>query len=64
MTKQERAWVLQLRRENPDRGFNDLLWDAKRHLHFRATLHASVAEHKRRSRAAKKAWKARKAVQA
>ena len=33
----------------------------KRHEHFCATLKKDIAEHKRRSSAAKKAWKARKA---
>lgn len=35
---------------------------AKRQIHFRATLKADVAAHKRRSKAAKKAWKTRRAA--
>ncbi len=33
---------------------------AKRAIHFRATLKADIAAHKKRSKAAKKAWKMRR----
>lgn len=39
-------------------------FSAKRTIHFRETLRRDVQDHKRRSRAAKKAWKVRKAVAA
>jgi hypothetical protein len=37
------------------------LWDVRRSLHFHETLRANMAERERRSKAAKKAWKMRKA---
>lgn len=35
---------------------------AKRHIAFRAQLSADVKDHKKRSKAAKKAWKTRRAA--
>ena len=37
-------------------------WAARRHVHFTETLKKDLATHKRRSRAAKKAWAKRKAA--
>lgn len=38
-------------------------WNSARaHVHFMERLSADVAEHKRRSRAAKRGWKARRAA--
>lgn len=61
MTPDVRHYVVLYRRENPARPINECYWAARRHVHFHATLKASVAAHAKRSKAAKKAWKTRKA---
>jgi len=61
MTKAERHYVQLYRKQDPTRPINECYWDAKRHIHFKETLRQQVEEHKRRSRAAKKAWKKRRA---
>ena len=61
MTKAERHYTLLFRRERPDRGMLECFYDAKRHIHFRKTLSADIAAHKRRSRASRQGWKTRKA---
>lgn len=63
MTKEERVRTLELRRRNPTRGMQQCYWDAKGTIHFRKTLAADVKSYKRRSAAAKKAWRVRKAKQ-
>jgi hypothetical protein len=60
MTQAERQRTLWNRKANPDRGMQECFWDARRSLHFAKTLAADVKSHKRRSAAAKKAWKARR----
>lgn len=50
----------QIRATRPDITALDAYWSAKRTVHFRATLAADVADHKKRSKAAKKAWKTRR----
>jgi hypothetical protein len=61
MTKAERHYTTLFRKQRPDRGILECFWDAKRHIHFRATLSADVKAHAKRSKAAKKAWKTRRA---
>lgn len=61
MTPAVRHYVLQFRAANPARPMLDCYWSAMRHVHFRATLSADIKAHAKRSKAAKKAWKARKA---
>lgn len=61
MTKAERHFTTLFRKERPDRGILECFWDAKRHIHFRETLRATVKASANRSKAAKKAWKTRRA---
>lgn len=61
MTKTERRQVQERRRENPNRGIVDTYNDVRRWNFFRADLSARVKADKRRSRAAKKGWKTRRA---
>lgn len=56
MTAAERHYTLLFRRERPTRPILECYLAAKRHIHFRADLSASVKAHKSRSRAAKKGW--------
>lgn len=62
MTQTERHFTLLFRSQRPDRGMLACFHDARRHVHFRATLSADVKAHAKRSRAAKKAWKTRRAA--
>lgn len=64
MTPDIRAAVIADRRANPAKPILTCYWDARRWKHFRATLKADVAAYKKRSRAAKKAWKTRRAREA
>lgn len=61
MTKEERQRTIWNRQAHPDRSITQCFWDAKRTIHFRKTMKEDIAAHKRRSIAAKKAWKNRKA---
>ncbi len=61
MNAQERHYTKLFRQQRPDRGWNACYWDAKRHIYFREELAKRVNEHKRRSKAAKKAWAKRRA---
>lgn len=61
MTPDVRYYTLYFRRENPARPLLDCYNAARRHVHFRATLAADVKAHAKRSKAAKNAWKTRKA---
>lgn len=60
MTKTERHFTQLFRQQHPDRPMVECFWDAKRHIHFRETLRASLADHAKRSRAAKKAARTRR----
>jgi len=62
MTNAERHFTLLFRSQRPDQGMQQCFHDARRHVHFRATLKADVKAFNKRSKAAKKAWKKRKAV--
>jgi hypothetical protein len=62
MTAAERHYTLQFRAAHPERPILECYWDARRHINFRERLSASVKEHAKRSKAAKKAWKSRKAA--
>lgn len=59
MTKTERHYTLLFRQSG--RGMQECFHDARRHIHFITTLKASVAQHAKRSKAAKKAAATRKA---
>lgn len=59
-----RQAVIATRKAHPDRPILTCYWDARRWEHFRATLKADVAAHKKRSKAAKRGWKARRAREA
>jgi len=61
MTPSIRAAVIQTRRNRPDLPILTAYWDARRHESFRERLSAAVAADKRRSKAARKGWKTRKA---
>lgn len=61
MTREERHHTLRIRRERPDQPMLTCFWDAKRHIHFVTTLRADLKASAKRSKAAKKAWKTRKA---
>lgn len=61
MTSEERHHTLRFRAERPDTPILTCFWDAKRHIHFCKTLSADIKAHAKRSKAAKKAWKTRKA---
>lgn len=63
MTPAVRYYTLQFRAANPARPMSDCYWSAMRHVHFRATLSADIKASKKRSAAAKKAWKTRRAAQ-
>lgn len=62
LTKSEQATRLHFFREFRAKGQTAMeAWvGSLRHMTFRATLKADVAAHAKRSKAAKKAWKARK----
>jgi hypothetical protein len=62
MTPAERAYTQHFRRENPERPILECYWSARRHIHFMATMKRDLALTAKRSRAAKKAWKTRKAM--
>jgi hypothetical protein len=62
MTPSIRRAVIAKRKERPDLPILTAYWDARRHEHFMETLSARVASGKRRSKAAKAAWKRRKAA--
>jgi hypothetical protein len=62
MTPSIRAAVIQRRIDRPDVPIQTAYWDARRHEHFVTTLRASIASTKRRSKAAKAAWKRRRAA--
>lgn len=59
MTSAERHHTLRIRAAT-GQPMLQCFWDAKRHIHFRASLSASIKEHAKRSKAAKKAWKTRR----
>ena len=61
MNKAVRHHTLRIRAANPNMPMLDCYWSARRHVHFVATLKQDLKDHKRRSKAAKKGWKARKA---
>lgn len=61
MTPSIRAAVIQARKAHPDRPIAVCYWDARRHAHFVERLSAQVAADKRRSKAAHKGWKTRRA---
>lgn len=61
MTSAERHYTMLFRQQRPTTPILTCYWDAKRHIHFRAKLSASVKDHAKRSKAAKKAWKTRRA---
>lgn len=48
------------RAQNPRMTALDAYWSARRQIHFRAVMAADLAAHKRRSAAAKRAWKTRR----
>ena len=64
MTAQERNIIQHFRKTRPDRGMTECYWDAKRHIHFVKTFTDDMKARERRSKAAKKAWKARRAASA
>jgi hypothetical protein len=66
LTKTERASRVHYFKQFRAKGQTALeAWNgALRHMAFRAELSASVAAHAKRSKAAKKAWKARKSQMA
>ena len=64
MTKTERHFTLLFRAQRPDTPILTCFWDAKRHIHFRQTLSADIKATAKRSKAAKKAWKTRRANEA
>lgn len=61
MTKTERNLVVAMRKRDPNRSISECYWNAKRSIHFRETLAATNRAYKKRSKAAKKAWKTRRA---
>jgi hypothetical protein len=61
MTPSIRAAVIQTRKTQPDVPILTAYWDARRSAHFREWLSAQVKTDKRRSKAARKGWKTRKA---
>ena len=63
MTKRERHYTLLFRSQRPDRGLQQCLNDARRHIHFCDDLSARVRADKRRTKAAKAGWKTRRANQ-
>lgn len=62
MTSAERHYTLLFRAQRPDLGMQQCFHDARRHISFKKRLEADVAAHARRSKAAKKAWRVRKAA--
>jgi len=62
MTKAERHYTMFYRKERPDRTMTECYWDARRRVHFVATFTADMKAHAKRSKAAKAAWKRRKAA--
>ena len=63
MTKRERHYTLLFRSQRPDRGWQQCLNDARRHINFVDDLSARVRGDKARSKNAKKGWKTRRANQ-
>lgn len=63
MSPEVRHYTTLYRRQRPDQPILTCYWDARRTVHFRETLAADIKAHKKRSKAAKKAWKTRKANQ-
>jgi hypothetical protein len=62
MTPAVRHYTQLFRRDNPDRPILDCFLSARRHAHFMATMKRDLSLSAKRSRAAKKAWKTRKAM--
>jgi hypothetical protein len=60
MTPTERHHTLRIRAAT-GQPILTCFWDAKRHIHFVTTLRADIKASAKRSKAAKKAWKTRKA---
>ncbi len=60
MTPAERHHTLRIRAAT-SQPILTCFWDAKRHIHFVTTLRADIKASAKRSKAAKKAWKTRRA---